>query len=134
MVWLSTLQMLNCWTWWMPLTLWRLMITTMDGVHKRHCHLYNAYRLDIAAITRKNDNITSKETHYYMGGWEGRVWVWVCFKQSCLDTIGWRKRNCDWTKMNGFDFEPAILRHLIGCDSNWNIILLSDSEPIDVSN
>lgn len=50
MVWLS-LRMLNCWTWSMPLTRWRLiMITTMDGfVHKRHRHLDNAYRLDVCS-------------------------------------------------------------------------------------
>lgn len=67
--------MLNCWTWSMPLTLWRLtMITTMDGfVHKRHCHLDNAYRLDVCSNKKEwhiHQKTITKTT------W-GCVWIWV---------------------------------------------------------
>lgn len=48
-----SLRMDYCWTWSMPLTMWRLMIKTMDCVHKRHCHLCTSYRLDAARKTPK---------------------------------------------------------------------------------
>lgn len=56
-----SMRMDYSWTWSVPLTLWRLMITTMDCVHKLHCHLYTFYRLPDAprkTYTPKNNYYT----------------------------------------------------------------------------
>lgn len=67
-----SMRMDYSWTWSVPLTLWRLMITTMDCVHKLHCHLYTFYRLPDApkkTYTPKNNYYTHYNGQRYECVW-----------------------------------------------------------------